>query len=165
MIQPWDETRLNENVVKFCYGNDMLSIFLKISKDAVQHDEAYKMTISMLETMSSNVWNLKRLIDDRTKTSNMPLSKNTQISMGISTDCRAYLNEGGLMDRATSPLVKLRVSRRYFDRKVSAGLRVFRGRQKEKNCFRESIPMDPSEHQLQTCVAQISRVYELWTIF
>lgn len=69
-IEQWDETWLSENAVKVCHSSDMLSIFLKISKDRAQHDEIYKMRVSMLNL----------------KTSSPSLSiKNTQISMGTST--------------------------------------------------------------------------------
>lgn len=51
IIEPWDETWLNENSVNVRCGNDVFSIFLKISEDATQHDETYKIAASMLETM------------------------------------------------------------------------------------------------------------------
>lgn len=41
MIELWNETGLDENVVQVLRNNDVFSIFLKTSEDATQRDETY----------------------------------------------------------------------------------------------------------------------------
>lgn len=74
----------------------------------------------------------QKLIDGRTKTSNLSLSEKAQISMGISTECQAGLNEDGLM--VVQQHHWLRVSRRNFERGASARIRGIERKARKEEC-------------------------------